>query len=199
MTEEQKIQVIFVIGNPGAGKSTLVELAGSKPSFWHSIFHGLGGGKQTIRAAPHQSKYTILVDTPAFDAETCPDRRFISDVGTWLDKKYGSKNNVLIGIVFIHKISDNRYSDKFGPLQTVEALAQSLSVKNRISRVVFATSMWSGMQNQESVARANERNNLLKGKWDKTIQNLGVEAHPEIMRFDKSTTSVEQILQYVIR
>lgn len=108
------------------------------------------------------------------------------------------KKDILVGVVYLHQISDRRLPEDPGPLKTLRTFLESPEIKRRISGTVMATSMWSNMMSEKSKDQAESRERQLKEKWSEMIQSLGL-VDSGVMRFEESSASVENIIRRVTR
>ncbi|KAF9035518.1 hypothetical protein BJ165DRAFT_1409389 [Panaeolus papilionaceus] len=147
-----------VIGPTGAGKSTLIEaLAGESQNLSISKDQ-LAGYTQTINAyrlvnvtqtQHHPPRPVYLIDTPGFSDSKFSEIEIIDMIRTWLEENGIHK----VGrILFLTPITGTRLSGS--RRRTIEMLKQFLEPNDGIASVVFVTTMWNTLHNEETRSRA---------------------------------------------
>lgn len=87
----------------------------------------------------HKGRLIHMIDTPGFNDTNRSDTDILREISYWLAESY-SPNQKLAGIIYIHKIDDNRIGKS--ALTTLEMFRQ-LCGDNYLPNVVLATTMWS--------------------------------------------------------
>ncbi|GKU13647.1 unnamed protein product [Fusarium langsethiae] len=130
--------IIAVMGVTGAGKSTFInQVTGENVEIGHGLTsHTMGVSIYTHRITPERCVY--LVDTPGFDDTLRNDTEILKEVTFFFSQIY-RKNVQLAGIIYLHRISDNRVSGT--ALKNLDMFKQ-LCGKNAFGHVVLCTSMW---------------------------------------------------------
>ncbi|CAA7261007.1 unnamed protein product [Cyclocybe aegerita] len=105
---------------------------------------------QEVRSVrlPHpvtKSKTLVLVDTPGFDDTVRSDMEILETIAVWLKKTY--KQGVkLAGIVYVHRITDNRMAGT--PHRNLRMFGE-LCGEKAAQRVVLVTTMWDKLKHPE--------------------------------------------------
>ncbi|KAJ8517864.1 hypothetical protein ONZ45_g5011 [Pleurotus djamor] len=159
-------KIIALMGPTGAGKSNFIGVA-LRDSTLLGIGHKLNSFTDDVSA----TRYTrgkdsvVLVDTPGFDDTTRSDTDILKLIASWLEKTY-KKGHRLAGILYLHRISDNRMAGS--PLRNLH-LFQSLCGVDPLKRVIFVTTMWTP---QLKMDLATARETELKVKfWKSMLEN----------------------------
>ncbi|KAK1145031.1 hypothetical protein N8T08_004746 [Aspergillus melleus] len=98
------------------------------------------------------SQNIFLVDTPGFDDTLRADTDILREVADWLNQT--NKANIkLAGIVYLHRISDNRMA---GASMKSLRLFKKLCGEQGLPCVILATTMWAQPPTVEQVAREQE-------------------------------------------
>ncbi|KAI5987410.1 hypothetical protein F5J12DRAFT_728429 [Pisolithus orientalis] len=171
------------MGPTGAGKSTFVDCAVGRPTVnaGHDLMYMKG-----IRPVryPHSDgiRNIVLVDTPGFDDTFMTDAQILRQIAHWLNATY-KKNIKLSGVLYLHRISDNRVSGT--PLRNYN-MFRELCGKENFKNVVLVTTMWDEVTEEVGSARENE----LQSDFWRSMINLGSTIH----RFDGTTESAWEII-----
>ena len=130
-----------------------------------------------------------LVDTPGFDDTNRTDTEILRLIASWMKDAYDDKTR-LTGIIFLHRISDNKMS---GSSYKNLKLFRSLCGSENLSHVILATTMWDKVTPEEGAAREAEL--LLEDKWWGQMKNQG----SMVRRYDNTTggamAMVNELLQ----
>ncbi|KZP32006.1 hypothetical protein FIBSPDRAFT_812993 [Athelia psychrophila] len=152
------------MGPTGSGKSHFIWKSSGEGK--HHIQHGLAPvptGITTIECK-HPSQAVghpvIFVDTPGFENLETFEINGLHSLVKWLNTHVKKNNNVeLAGIIFLHRISDNRMSGSLiRQLQTLRDLCGMDVMKN----VVVTTTMWEAGVSETT---AHRRQNELQTTW----------------------------------
>ncbi|OBS23312.1 hypothetical protein FPOA_03861 [Fusarium poae] len=133
--------VIAVMGITGAGKSTFIHhVTGQTVGIGHGLTsHTVGVSIYTHRIA--QDRCVYLIDTPGFDDTTRSDTEVLKEVAFFFSQMYKKKVQ-LAGIVYLHRITDNRVS---GSALKNLSMSKQLCGENAFGHVVLCTSMWDSL------------------------------------------------------
>ncbi|KAJ8469412.1 hypothetical protein ONZ45_g16901 [Pleurotus djamor] len=176
--------VIVVMGPPNSGKSTFISHASR-----HQIRGIVGNGlsSQTSHVQPYKVKIgdqkVILVDTPGFDNTNISDTQVLGMIADWLQKTYND-NFKLAGIIYMHRISDNRMTGE--PLKNLRMFAQ-LCGSVAAERVIFTTTMWGRLS---SPIIGEKREKELKERFWRDM----IEKNAKVARFEASYDSAWQVI-----
>jgi hypothetical protein len=148
--------LIAVMGVTGTGKSTFishltdseVEISGKMESclfllFWYlskAVANVCSGTQEvTIYACDYsESSMVYLVDTPGFDDSGRSDTEVLREVAAWLTDSYSTRLQ-LNGIIYLHRISDNRFG---GSAKKNLLMFKKLCGADVLKNIVLATTMW---------------------------------------------------------
>ncbi|KAI6039632.1 P-loop containing nucleoside triphosphate hydrolase protein [Pisolithus marmoratus] len=172
------------MGPTGAGKSTFVDRAVGTPDT--SAGHDLTSCTKEVRAVryPHADgvRNIVLVDTPGFDDTFVTDAQILKKIARWLKSTY-EKNIKLSGLLYLHRISDNRIGGT--PLRNYN-MFKELCGKDNFKNVILVTTMWDEVTEEVGSAREQE---LCSNFWRAMIA-LGSTTH----RFENTTESAWKII-----
>ena len=94
-----------------------------------------------------------LIDTPGFNDTTKSDTDTLQEVSTWLSLTYRADVK-LTGIIYLHRISDNRMS---GPAFKNLEMFRLLCGDRALPNVVLATTRWSNPMHKQEYQEQQER------------------------------------------
>ncbi|KAJ3551810.1 hypothetical protein NP233_g13008 [Leucocoprinus birnbaumii] len=161
-TEELKESdiVIALMGPTASGKSSFISAVGESN---YGVGHDLNSCTVEVKAVrvhiPElEDLDVVLVDTPGFDDTYKTDYEILKMISEWM-KKAGKKKILLDGILYLHRISDNRMVGT--PLKNLE-LFEKLCGPQAFSRVVMVTTMWDDVDEDMGKQREDE---LVSNFW----------------------------------
>ncbi|KAI5995159.1 P-loop containing nucleoside triphosphate hydrolase protein [Pisolithus albus] len=167
------------MGPTGAGKSTFIDVAVGRPDI--NAGHDLTSCTKEVRAVryPHTDgdRNIVLIDTPGFDDTFMTDVQVLQRIADWLNSTY-EKNIKLSGILYFHRISDNRVGGT--PLRNYK-MFNELCGKDNFQNVILVTTMWDIVTEEVGSAREQE----LRADFWKGMIGLGSTAH----RFEGTSES----------
>ncbi|KZP32035.1 hypothetical protein FIBSPDRAFT_849001 [Athelia psychrophila] len=181
-----------VMGYSGSGKSTFIaEASGTGHS---NIHHGVANGSTSIirtdcgkHSLAHGSAPIAFVETPSLLDDDSEDFNNLTSVVEWMKKNI--VDGELAGIIFLHKISDNRMTGTHvKTLGTFAGLCGPEVMKN----VIIATTMWEAGVPEE---RAQERLSELIQDWFCDL----IEKGGKVEIFRQNLTSAWQIINYILK
>ncbi|KAL4259598.1 G domain-containing protein [Pleurotus pulmonarius] len=179
-------KIIAIMGPTGAGKSTFIDTAMRQGGRAGHTLKSYTANVEAVRY--NDGKDTIVfVDTPGFDDTTRSDTDILKLIANWLEKTY-KKHVLLTGIIYVHRITDNRMSGS--PLKNLHMFG-SLCGEAASPNVILITTMWSDKVPADVGGR---REAELVDKFWKPMLDLG-SAH---MRFMGSYESAWEIVRAVI-
>ncbi|KAL4076364.1 P-loop containing nucleoside triphosphate hydrolase protein [Scleroderma citrinum] len=175
------------MGPTGAGKSTLISRAVGGTDI--GVGHDLRSCTSEIRAVrcPHSDgeRNIVLVDTPGFDDTFVTDTQILLNIANWLKKTY--KQNVkLSGLLYLHRISDNRVAGT--PLRNLN-MFKELCGEDNFKNVILVTTMWDEVEEDVGLQREEELRNTF---WQWMIK-LGSSSH----RFNDTEESARKIINSI--
>ncbi|KXX80815.1 hypothetical protein MMYC01_202941 [Madurella mycetomatis] len=137
------------MGVTGAGKSTFISLlADQHVEVGHSL-ESSNAGYYTFNYSP--TTKIMLVDTPGFDDTTRSDADILEEVACMLVNLRKEDRYRLLGIIYLHRITDPRFSGS--ALKNLRVL-EKLCGPSNFDSVVFATTMWGNVPKQADGAIA---------------------------------------------
>uniref|UniRef100_A0A4E9D681 G domain-containing protein n=1 Tax=Gibberella zeae TaxID=5518 RepID=A0A4E9D681_GIBZA len=125
----------------GAGKSTFIHhVTGEQVGIGHGLIsHTIGVSIYTHRVTPKRCVY--LIDTSGFDDTSRSDTEVLKEVAFFFSQLY-RKNVQLAGIIYLHRITDNRVS---GSALKNLSMFNKLCGESAFGNVVLCTSMWNNL------------------------------------------------------
>ena len=132
--------LIAVMGVTGAGKSTFIRTVTGREDVV------VGDGLQSCTHTVTEYDMTVngvsftLVDVPGFNDTNIPDSEILNSIVMWLSKSY-SESRKLSGILYLHKISENRM---YGSAMDNLMIFRTLCGENFYKNIVLTTTHWSG-------------------------------------------------------
>jgi len=178
--------IIVIIGPTGSGKTTFI-----------NALTGAGGKAKQCTLKPdtksvipyavsHDELRLVFVDTPGFDDACQPDTAILRKAADWLANKYPDGTTLRpAGILYLHKITDNRLSGSVDKnLQVFGRLCGGVP----LGRARLVTTMWDSVKDRE-VAHRRET--------ELTTEFWRQRALPR--RFDNTPTSAWDIVDDVLR
>ncbi|KAL4886535.1 P-loop containing nucleoside triphosphate hydrolase protein [Aspergillus karnatakaensis] len=134
--------VVLVMGITGVGKSTFIsKLIGEDIGIGHdltSYTKGVG-----IHSMALEDRLVYLIDTPGFNDTWRSDTEILKEISFILSQIY-RKGMKLAGILYLHRISDNRVSGS--TMKNIDLL-EKMCGREALSRVFLVTTMWEWTQN----------------------------------------------------
>lgn len=146
--------MILVMGATGTGKTTLIRSV----TGYGDPGEDMSPSPETIfvRRAMLKEKVVSIVDTPGFDS--CDEDGF-KRVSEWVSKEYRENNTRINGIIYLHRISDNRMPrSEARNLEKFRAFVGD----DYLANVIMATTMWDDVKSDLGTRRQNE---LRDGFW----------------------------------
>ncbi|KAK3349276.1 P-loop containing nucleoside triphosphate hydrolase protein [Lasiosphaeria hispida] len=183
--------VIVLMGVTGSGKSTFISLLADQPV---RIGHGLESS--TVNASFYsfmydETKEVILVDTPGFDDTTRSDADVLKEVAFLLAALHNN-NARLVGIVYLHRITDPRIS---GSGMKNLRILQKLCGPSSFKSVALATNMWSEVESQPEAKRValQRQTELRENFWGAMVDQGSI-----MTRHDGSLDSARDIVRTLV-
>jgi len=176
-------KIIAIMGPTGSGKSNLIDTLTQKTK-WSG--DSLNSVTQKVRAVRIPAKDIVLVDTPGFDDTTRSDLEVLRMIAEWLKQTY-EDHFKLTGILYLHRISDNRMSGS--PHRNLRMLGR-LCGSEPAERLVFVTTMW----DRTTKNRGDDREKDLRAHYFKPMLDLG--AHDA--RFTNTPESAWDIISLLL-
>ncbi|KPI38425.1 uncharacterized protein AB675_12017 [Cyphellophora attinorum] len=176
------------MGLTGSGKSTFINLFSEEKSIVGNTLESCTGRVDIFKCYDSHIGTFYLVDTPGFDDTYRSDTEILQDVAGWLSKMKGG-NLLLTGILYLHKISDNRMSGS--SMKNLRSFKKLCGAK-AMSQVVLATTMW-GITDRTTAKRHESDLTTTKDYWGSMIANGS-----KVFRQDRNEVSGREIIQYLI-
>ncbi|KAG6382093.1 hypothetical protein JVT61DRAFT_734 [Boletus reticuloceps] len=179
--------VIAIMGPTGTGKSTLVRLASG---YDIRIGHELKSCTKDILAIRFRDResgrHIVLVDTPGFDDTYNSDLEILNLISDWLNSSY-KKDKLLSGILYLHRISDNRMAGT--PLKNLRVF-QKLCGNDALDKVYLTTTMWDEVVLSEGERRLEE----LEAEYWKALIQQGA----QVVCCRNDNDSAKEIIQRIV-
>ncbi|PPR03423.1 hypothetical protein CVT24_012692 [Panaeolus cyanescens] len=180
---------IGLMGLTGSGKSTFINTIMGKELA--KVGHSLLSCTQEIDTYTYvdsrDGRRIIFVDTPGFDDTNLADFLILQMITQWLSKTY-SANVKLSGILFFHRISDNRMgSTAIHHLEVFLNLCGNSSLAN----VVLVSNMWDELKEEIAVEREKHLKSVY---WNQLIQHGARTA-----RHDATAASCRRIVDLILK
>ncbi|KXN89094.1 L-type lectin-domain containing receptor kinase IV.3 [Leucoagaricus sp. SymC.cos] len=133
--------IIAFMGPTGVGKSYFIDLlTGQTGKRAGNTLKSVTTGIQATRVRhPKYGTRVVLVDTPGFDDTTRTDMEILTMISDWLTKTYKNRDVKLSGLVYLHRITDNRMAGT--PYKNLRMFG-GLCGDNATSRVILVSTMW---------------------------------------------------------
>ncbi|ETS88209.1 hypothetical protein PFICI_02037 [Pestalotiopsis fici W106-1] len=160
--------LIAVMGATGAGKSTLISHCTDEYVPIGSDLQSHTSAVASYPVATQSGQKIYLVDTPGFDDTNLDDADVLKLIASWLNKRY-EQDILLRGILYLHKISDNRMT---GTARKNLRLMKKICGKDALKNIILTTTMWEKVEPAEGHDRERQ---LVKTPeyWGDMIQNHG--------------------------
>ncbi|KAF4419188.1 P-loop containing nucleoside triphosphate hydrolase [Fusarium acutatum] len=151
-TKKNEMNMIVVMGVTGSGKSYLINrLAGQNIVQEGEDLDSCTQECQMIPVEIGNSK-VLLIDTPGFDDTERPDADILNEIARVLAAQY-SLGFELKGIIYMHRISDIRYSGS--NVKTFE-IFKRICGQEALKNVLLVTSRWNDIDEAKGAARERQ-------------------------------------------
>jgi GTP-binding protein EngB required for normal cell division len=160
-TIDESIEDVFVVvlGVTGAGKSTFVSLCSGQQA---EIGDSLESCTKEVESFTfmYSDKIRVhLVDSPGFDDTNKSDADVLKDISNWMASSYKEKNQLLSGILMLHRVSDPRMTG--GSMRNLQ-MFQKLCGPECFQVLTIATTFWSNPPEAKQAAAEKE---LCENYW----------------------------------
>ncbi|KIK13257.1 hypothetical protein PISMIDRAFT_688882 [Pisolithus microcarpus 441] len=183
--------IIAVMGPTGSGKSNFInKLVGGKEESGADRLKSCTQDIREFKVDLADGKRYVFVDTPGFDDTYRSDRDILRTIAEWLEKKY-RRDVKLTGIIYTHRISDNRMS---GSVCKNLDLFGRLCGDGAAQRVRLVTTMWDN-ERQENMATYQRRVSQLEGNFWEPLISVGARHE----RFSNTQKSAWNILSTLLQ
>jgi len=182
--------VVVFMGPTGAGKSNIIDTLTSQPG--RRSGSALASCTKQIQAVrvyehPKYANRLVLVDTPGFDDTEKSDVEILQMISDWLKKTY-KKSIKLAGIVYLHKITENRMAG--APHRNLRMFAQ-LCGDQGLKNVILVTTMWDTIKTWTGAQREHD---LRRNYW-----SLMMEKGALVARFRNTPQTAWKIIDMIIQ
>jgi flagellar biosynthesis chaperone FliJ len=142
-----------------------------------------------VHTAHVDGQEIFLVDTPGFEDTTRSDTDILNDVAAWLKRSYDA-NIKLAGIVYLHRIQDNRIT--LAGAANIH-MFKELCGSDNLSCVVLATTMWDCLTEQNKPQAVKREAQLKEEFWGEMVRNGS-----NMFRQDGGPGTAEAILRHIV-
>ncbi|KZP06251.1 hypothetical protein FIBSPDRAFT_805092, partial [Athelia psychrophila] len=172
------------MGATGTGKTSVRQLY---RDYKYTIGHGLESHTRNVRAVRYRhpsdpSRTYVFLDTPGFDDTYLSDTDILITISNWLTATYKRKM-LLTGLLFLHRISDNRMSGS--ALRNMD-MFQMLCGDSGLPNIVLVTTMWDQVIKEAGEMREKELRDTF---WQPMIDK-----HSRTARSHHTTESAWEVL-----
>ncbi|KAL4263232.1 hypothetical protein AB1N83_005772 [Pleurotus pulmonarius] len=174
--------IIAILGPTGAGKSSFINT--STRQYSRSVGHSLSPCTMQMEAVRYRdnNEDIVFVDTPGCDASIAPGADGLCFVTSRLERM----NFVLAGIIYVHRITDNRPVGVARNLKSCKILYK----KGVVRHVTFITTMWTELEEVEGKQREEH---LLKHFWAPIFR-----LKSSLIRFKGTAESAWDIIHIIV-
>ncbi|KAF9450910.1 hypothetical protein P691DRAFT_725161 [Macrolepiota fuliginosa MF-IS2] len=149
--------IIAFIGPTGAGKSYYIDLLTGQPG--RRAGHTLSAATTQVEAVRvKHSTYNdrvVLVDTPGIDNTARSSMQVLQMTSSWLQKTY-KQDIKLSGLVYLHRITDNRLTEPLENLRMFRELCGDITM----TQVILVSTMWEELVVDEGASREKDLEEL---------------------------------------
>ncbi|KAF9032993.1 P-loop containing nucleoside triphosphate hydrolase protein [Panaeolus papilionaceus] len=184
--------VILIMGATGTGKSSFIS------HFFDTSW--TISSNQTTSKTKEVTAYrmknhalygdrVVLIDTPGFDHTDLPDVDVLKTTSRLLSDWYGKRKTLLAGILYLHRITDNRVTGT--AIHNLQMFRQ-LCGEEAARKIIMVTTMW----DKPNVAKEKKESRYeeLKTTHWKDLMDRGT----RIEKFDNTSRSANTILARVV-
>ncbi|KIM76639.1 hypothetical protein PILCRDRAFT_77616, partial [Piloderma croceum F 1598] len=174
-----------VIGATGVGKSSFINIAvGNNLTTIGHDMRSCTQGVQAVRCMypENPDRRIVFLDTPGFDDTSRTDTDILIDISEWLKTTY-NKRVKLTGLLFLHRISDNRMS---GTSRRNTDIFEMVCGPGALQNVILVTTMWDTID----MATGSQCEEELRTDYWRSMISSG----SRIARFDYTHQSAWKIL-----
>ncbi|KAF9446813.1 hypothetical protein P691DRAFT_672718 [Macrolepiota fuliginosa MF-IS2] len=176
------------MGPTGTGKSSFIStVVGQDKGVGHNLESCTSDVSAVRVQVPGEDFKLVLVDTPGFDDTHKSDYQILELISDWLERT-GKKKILLSGILYLHRISDNRMAGT--PLKNLK-MFEKLCGRDACSQIIMVTTMWGELANRDI---GHQREEELKSTfWAPMIKRGSSTA-----RYQGTTKSAWDILEHFL-
>ncbi|KAI0426026.1 hypothetical protein F5Y09DRAFT_334501 [Xylaria sp. FL1042] len=188
-----KIEDVFlaVLGVTGAGKSTFVsQCSGQEAEIGETLESCKSLRTKEVESFTFMYSNDIrvhLVDSPGFDDTNKSDSDILKDIANWMASSYKEKNQLLSGILLLHRVSDTRMTG--GSLRNLQ-MFQKLCGRDCFQVLTLATTFWSDPPDKKQLAAEKE---LRSNYWSDMLNNGAT-----YVRHEGGPDSARRVLDHMI-
>jgi GTPase Era involved in 16S rRNA processing len=184
--KSENAALIAVMGATGSGKSTFINRACPKARM--RVGEDLQSCTSVVQISPSftlNGRTVYLIDTPGFDDTTRSNVEVLQDIAVHLAESY-KRGIKLCGIIFIHRITDNRIG---GVSRQNIRMFEKLCGFDVMKNVILVTNMWGDLPSQQA---GEKREAQLKS--DDAFFKQMVARGAELVRHYNTIESVNNII-----
>lgn len=160
--------IILLLGVTGAGKSFFLNQLKQGSAVEGHTLHSETSECSAVRIFLDDEKERTItvVDTPGFDDTEKPAGEVLAEITSFLAAQH-SVGMPLRGVLYLHKISDNRMT---GSSMKYLRLLKSLVGDDALQNVIFVTTMWNKLRDEDKVEALRREQELINDFWEPMVQ-----------------------------
>ncbi|KAI0809900.1 hypothetical protein GGR55DRAFT_144753 [Xylaria sp. FL0064] len=184
-----RIEDVFlaVLGVTGAGKSTFVCQCSGQQAEIGETLESCTKEVESFTFMYSSDIRVHLVDSPGFDDTNKSDSDILKDIANWMASSYKEKNQLLSGILLLHRVSDTRMTG--GSLRNLQ-MFQKLCGRDCFQVLTLATTFWSDPPDKKQLAAEHE---LCSNYWSDMLNNGAT-----YIRHEGGPNSARRVLDHMI-
>ncbi|KAI1297084.1 hypothetical protein F5Y03DRAFT_387008 [Xylaria venustula] len=178
---------LAVLGVTGAGKSTFVSQCSGQQA---EVGESLESCTKEVESFTFMYSSDIrvhLVDSPGFDDTNKSDTDILKDIANWMASSYKEENQLLSGILLLHRVSDTRMTG--GSLRNLQ-MFQKLCGRDSFRVLTLATTFWSDPPDKKQEAAEKE---LCGNYWSDMLSNGAT-----YVRHEGGPESARRVLDHMV-
>ncbi|CCO30892.1 hypothetical protein BN14_04925 [Rhizoctonia solani AG-1 IB] len=184
------VSIIALFGATGAGKSSFANLASGRDDL--TVGHSTRSCTQNVyQTVPFKvdGRPVVLIDCPGFDDSHSSDAEILKRIAAFLTFTY-EKNINLTGIIYLHRITDNRFGGASG---SNFRMFRKMCGTDACQNVLIVFGMWSYPPTEEQIAREAD---LINGEH--AFKGILAEGAKTARHLEKTRDSAFSIIRRLI-